>query len=87
MRIKKVYTDYNAERESKKLIHLKYYIRGRWSKPNRTSCAGFNIKASWLSVIERRKKCLDPITSQERRQSALSAIGVRLPDRNHKENI
>lgn len=23
-------TDYNAEREKEKLIHLKYYIRGRW---------------------------------------------------------
>lgn len=51
MRIKKVYTDYNAERESKKLIHLKYYIRGRW-------------------MVERRKKCLGPITGRERRKVA-----------------
>jgi hypothetical protein len=51
VKIKKVYTDYNAEKESKKLIHLRYYIRGRWR-------------------VERRKKCLGPITDRERRLSA-----------------
>ncbi len=51
MRIKKVYTDYDAEKESKNLIHLRYYIRGRWR-------------------IERRKKCLGPITGRERRKIA-----------------
>ncbi len=67
MRIKKVYTNYNAEREIKKLIHLKYYLRGQW-------------------MIEHRKKCLGQITGRERRQSALSAIGARLPEENHRDN-
>ena len=37
---KKVYTDYNAEQEKGKLIHLKYYIRGRWMIERRKECLG-----------------------------------------------
>ncbi len=40
MKIKKVYTDYNAEKESKNLIHLRYYIRGRWRVERRKKYLG-----------------------------------------------
>ena len=30
MKIKKIYTDYAAEQEIRKIVRLKYYIRGRW---------------------------------------------------------
>ncbi|MBU1077904.1 MAG: transposase [Spirochaetes bacterium] len=40
MRIKEVYTGQVAEQEIKKLIHLKYYIRGRWMIEKRKECLG-----------------------------------------------
>ena len=40
MRIKKVYTDYEAELKMKKIVNLKYYIRGRWVVEKRKEFLG-----------------------------------------------
>ncbi len=58
MRIKKVYTDYNAVQEIRKLIHLKYYIRGRWLIERRKKylgpITGMERRLSALSAIDER---------------------------------